>query len=786
MAGQNRARPGPTARAASLRAMAPTPHDCGARRRLGVLPLLLLLLGAAVAGPAAAQNPLLDVLDSSSEEAAGEPRSERASEADPLTAIENALTDARSRLASLTRARASDARDGDDPFAPSASLDLAERLVRILEQRREAQLRIDALEVGRSVIESGLARDPSEIVADPPPFPVPTLDGVLKAWRDAARQEEKTRRVLADRRSNLDLVREARSDLDKERRRLRDVLANEKSEVERIRLQTEFRELEDRLRIAHEQVLLAEQRVESATIEHDIHVSTTRQARAALTWVESQLQPRESDLTDAIARLDRERLDLDRELELKRSRLLAAEGTLRTAEERRGRIDPAQSAAFELELSTRRAQLSHRQQMVSLLSERIERLARMRTTWQRRYSVLGSDFDLAKAPGWRDAAELELERLQNLRRIHETERAEAQLAQADLLRRSTQLDSESPNAQRFLELEFEDLDELVALYDSDLLSLDAAIALEDRLVDELTARMKRRSLSERARSAWAAITSFWTWELTTSQDNAITPGKIAIALAVFVLGLSFARFVRTQLRRRFFPQFGFDAGASSAFASLTFYALMAVAFLLALRAVNIPLTAFAVAGGALAIGIGFGSQTVVSNFISGLLLLAERPIRTGDLVEVGGVVGTVDTIGLRSTRIQTPDNFHIIVPNAAFLESNVVNWTHEDPMLRLRVNVGVAYGSPVREVEALLLQAAREHPRCVERPSAPSVVFDDFGDSALLFEVRFWIRYTERTDRASIRSDVRYRIDELFSEHGIVIAFPQMDVHLDVAGKEPA
>ena len=125
------------------------------------------------------------------------------------------------------------------------------------------------------------------------------------------------------------------------------------------------------------------------------------------------------------------------------------------------------------------------------------------------------------------------------------------------------------------------------------------------------------------------------------------------------------------------------------------------------------------------------------------------------------------------------------MPNAAFLESNVVNWTHEDPMLRLRVNVGVAYGSPVRKVEALLLQAASEHPRCVDRPSGPSVVFNDFGDSALLFEVRFWIQYTEQTDRAMIRSDVRYRIDELFAENGIVIAFPQMDVHLDVARHEP-
>jgi len=748
---------------------------------LGGRILLLLFTVCLLTAPSArAQNPLLQALEAEPTEAPS-PAEPAAETGDPLAAIESSLTEARSRVAALEGAQASERSPDDGPALPSASLDLATRLVRVLEQRREAQLQIDALEVGRSVIESGLARDPSEIVADPPPFPVPTLDGVLHAWRAAARQEEQFRNVLEDRRANLDLARKSRDDRERERRRLRDSLSNTADEVEKIRLETELRGLEDRVALATEQVRLAEQRVASATIEHDIQVSTTRQARAALTWVESQLEPREADLSDQVARLDRERLD--RELDLERSRLVAAEATLRTKEELRGRISPADEPSFASVLAARRAQLAHRQQIVALLSDRIERLARMRTTWQHRYAVLGANFDLAQAPGWRGDAELALERLTTLRRIHETERAEARLTLADVQRRRVELDDDEAEIANALRLEEEDLRQLARRYDQHLANLDDAIQLEERLAVELTSRMKRRDLGERARSVWAALSAFWTWELTTSDDSPITPGKLLIGLAVFVSGLWLARFVRTQLRRRLFPRFGFDMGASSAFASLTFYALMAIAFLLALRAVNIPLTAFAVAGGALAIGIGFGSQTVLSNFISGLLLLAERPIRTGDLVEVGGIVGTVDSIGLRSTRIQTPDNFHIIVPNAAFLESNVVNWTHEDPMLRLRVKVGVAYGTRVRKVEELLLQAASEHPRCVSRPSDPTVIFSDFGDSALLFEVRFWIRYTEQTDRAAIQSDIRYRIDELFTENGIVIAFPQMDVHLDVAGK---
>ena len=193
---------------------------------------------------------------------------------------------------------------------------------------------------------------------------------------------------------------------------------------------------------------------------------------------------------------------------------------------------------------------------------------------------------------------------------------------------------------------------------------------------------------------------------------------------------------------------------------------------------EIPLTVFTLAGGAVAIGVGFGSQKIVNNFISGVILLAERPIKVGDLIEVGDTFGEVESIGARSTKIKSFDNFHIIVPNGAFLEQNVINWTHSDDMVRVRMKVGVAYGSPTRRVEELLLQAIRELDKAVIPPE-PDVIFDDFGDNALIFEALFWIVMRRPMDRRKTLSDLRYRVDELFREAGIVIAFPQRDVHLD-------
>jgi small-conductance mechanosensitive channel len=138
----------------------------------------------------------------------------------------------------------------------------------------------------------------------------------------------------------------------------------------------------------------------------------------------------------------------------------------------------------------------------------------------------------------------------------------------------------------------------------------------------------------------------------------------------------------------------------------------------------------------------------------------------------------VESIGARSTKIKSFDNFHIIVPNGAFLEQNVINWTHSDNLVRVHLQVGVAYGSPTRRVEELIQQAVRELDQVVIPPE-PVVLFDDFGDSSLVFEAMFWITMKRPMDRRRALSTVRFRIDELFREHGIVIAFPQRDVHLD-------
>lgn len=206
--------------------------------------------------------------------------------------------------------------------------------------------------------------------------------------------------------------------------------------------------------------------------------------------------------------------------------------------------------------------------------------------------------------------------------------------------------------------------------------------------------------------------------------------------------------------------------------------VLIVVVLIILDMLQVPLGAFAFISGAIAIGVGFGAQNIINNFISGWILMWERPIRIGDFLEIGDAKGTVETINTRSTRIRRTDGVHLLVPNSQLLENMVVNWTLIDKKTRSIVRVGVEYGSDVKKVQELIMLATDGNPETLDDPK-PVVIFEDFGDNALIFDSYFWIEAITERDLRKVRSDIRFKISELLEEAGIVIAFPQRDVHMD-------
>src|SRR5712691_7167970 len=247
---------------------------------------------------------------------------------------------------------------------------------------------------------------------------------------------------------------------------------------------------------------------------------------------------------------------------------------------------------------------------------------------------------------------------------------------------------------------------------------------------------------------------------------------IALLIVVFWISSRTKRF----LFNRFLVHSGLDRALQYAISQIVSNVVLVVGIFIVLQNTGIHLEALTVFAGAIGVGIGFGLQNITSNFISGLVILAERPITIGDRVEVGGVTGQVVKIRARSTVVVTNDNITTIVPNQKFIDSPVTNWTYGDPRVRFRVPVGVAYGSDVELVREKLIEAAEEEPHTLKEP-APSVCFGACGDSSLNFELVAWSDEMSHRPRR-YRSDLNFAIDRKFREAGIEIPFPQRDLHI--------
>src|SRR6266852_99067 len=247
---------------------------------------------------------------------------------------------------------------------------------------------------------------------------------------------------------------------------------------------------------------------------------------------------------------------------------------------------------------------------------------------------------------------------------------------------------------------------------------------------------------------------------------------IALLIAVFWISSRTKRF----LFNRFLVHSGLDRALQYAISQIVSNVVLVVGIFIVLENTGIHLGALTVFAGAVGVGVGFGLQNIASNFISGLVILAERPITIGDRVEVAGIAGQVEYIRARSTVIRTNDNIMMIVPNTKFIDSPVTNWTYGAPRVRFRVPVGVAYGSDIAKVRELLLAVARENPHTLKDP-APNVFLEQFGDSSIDFQLMVWS--SEMSARPSrYRSELNFAIAEKFREAGIEFPFPQRDVHI--------
>lgn len=260
------------------------------------------------------------------------------------------------------------------------------------------------------------------------------------------------------------------------------------------------------------------------------------------------------------------------------------------------------------------------------------------------------------------------------------------------------------------------------------------------------------------------------------KDNTITTGTIISSLFFIFMLLFVAARVARVLKSKVLPRYKVDVELADAIGNLFKYGLIVLGLIIIFSSAGIDLSAFTVLLGTLGIGIGFGLQNIINNFVSGVALLVERPIRVGDRIEVGNTSGDVIKIGPRATTVLTNDNIAIIVPNSDFITKEVINWSFNESVVRIKIPVGVAYSSDVRVVEKLLLEVAAKNADVLKEP-ASVVRFMELGDNAILFELRIWTT-THVRQPGKIKSDLYFSIFDTFKENKVEIPFPQRVVHL--------
>ena len=264
------------------------------------------------------------------------------------------------------------------------------------------------------------------------------------------------------------------------------------------------------------------------------------------------------------------------------------------------------------------------------------------------------------------------------------------------------------------------------------------------------------------------------------RSRSVTVGKVIQALLIFFIGIFVSKKLMMPLQRHAARKFTLNESDAQVFGRVAYYLIFICILIFSLVTVNIPLAVFTFMGGALAIGIGFGAQTLINNFISGLILLFDRSIRLNDVVEVDGQRGRVTAINLRSSRVKRFDGIEILIPNSVFLQQNVVNLTLSDPFTRFEITVGVAYGTPTRTAEEIIYRAVVAQPE-VRIDPPPCVVFEDFAESSLNFRAFFWVDLDPAINSNIVRSEIRHRISEYLATAEISIPFPQRDLHLDAS-----
>jgi small-conductance mechanosensitive channel len=645
----------------------------------------------------------------------------------------------------------------------------------IYQRQLAALTKQESLQKERSLLEENSKQGTDKTIDQKPPYSLNLYDYYLDQLSKSARQIDVVTQAISVGKKSLHEASEGLNVAEKKLRAL--AKSNNKAEAS-----AEWLKLlaDDEKELAQTLVDLQIINADNNGLELNLAELKKNINQQNIDWLKGNLTFNEEELVNHLAAIEERRKELEqridkllREQHIAENKWLAAQrkvDPVQPPDEKKLVIDQAYLLAREAWRETYQHVIGHNNSMLQLLNWEVQ-------LWQRRYAYLKGATPTVELKNWRKEARAEIKELSRALALQQTHQNNVQ---AKIAATRTQLSSEKidPEIRHHIDTCLQAQNKLGERNFEYLTVLQGAIELDRRLIEVIDDQLKEFNLGEQLTMVRASIEAIWKYELFVVDTLGVTVGKIILAFMILIAGIIFSGFFTRLIRRQLLVRLKMSLSATAITEKLIYYSSLLVVTFIAMRSVNIPMTAFTFLGGAVAIGVGFGAQKLINNFISGFILMIEHPVKVGDIIQTDSGLGKIEDIGARCTRVLTFDNVHLLVPNSHFLENNITNWTHNDNMVQAMVTVGIVYGSATELAKNQLLQAAHEHSEVLENPE-PYVLFDDFGDNALLFTLFFWIMVDQVTDRKRIESDVRFIIDEFFREAKLVMAFPQREVHLD-------
>ncbi len=558
-------------------------------------------------------------------------------------------------------------------------------------------------------------------------------------------------------------AREALAEKDRARRAAREALSG--SAPAKAQGKLRLAELESRL--AQETLRVREQALRTLKFQQSLLAPKLALLRPDLDWLFTHLVFTPEETAAAADRREKRAAALQKSI-------AEAKTTLEKTSSAVTSLERKATDASTRELELRRADRQSASEVLELLSAQKERLAEFDLIADQRRRTLGQSATRAEMVAWDKENRAALEALVKIRRQHVADLGKGRSELQDLAERLNKLTPEEANLRAPLQERDRALRAWMKIAEEERGDLDATRTARLRLQEEIGLHVTTFSLTDTWRSFCNRLVGSWEYELFSVQDQPVRVKTLLAVVMLLGLGFALSRRVSTALGRLVFRRLGLSQGRSAAWQTLFFYGLCLIIVTTAFGLFHLSFTQFSVFSGALAVGLGFGSQALLGNFISGIILLIERPVSAGDVITIDGQEVTVERIGARSTIVHSGDNTHIVVPNSQLLDRAVINWTLSDDIVRRRITLGVAHGSPTREVDRLLTEVLGNHPQVLAEPK-PRVEFTEVGESALRFEAVFWVHLGEQ---GLMTTELRHRFIETLAQAGIALACPQREVHL--------